>query len=188
MTVEEIEKLEELCESNEERYFLWYLLDLYNSGYIKTIERGVSIELLPKVLTTIPKLGKYGQKIKDKTMIVLGNKSYTPDYVVTWNDSAVMDEIVSFKLLHRPFFIDKDLKTYFEVKPVHDGNGISKREFKTTQKIAYWVKEIYIELVIPQEIFQKTFTPQRYLFTDSGRQKRKINWEVKNIKEWMKLN
>ena len=181
------ELLESLCESDEERYFLWYLFDLHNAGYIENIERGVSLELIPKVISIVPKFGKYGQVLKSKTMIALGNKSYTPDYVVTWTHKALTDLLISDKLLHSPFYAAGEVKkTYFEIKPIHDGNGISKREFKTTQKIAYHTLGIYVELIIPQKIFEKTFTPSRYLFTDTGRQKRKINWEVKTLEQWLK--
>lgn len=86
----------------------------------------------------------------------------------------------------------------FDVKPPASALRFSaklgsSREFPYNQKLVLERYGIYVNKVIPvgskECLFNKTFMPQRYLFTDSGKQERKINpkfhKEIITIDQWM---
>lgn len=69
------------------------------------------------------------------------------------------------------------VEIYFDVKPPSkalqfSGKLGSSRDFKFNQRMTYDRHNIYVNKVVPigtsTSLFNKTFTPKRYLFTDSG--------------------
>ena len=180
------ENPEYINQSLEEEYILWYFLELQEAGYVKKVSKGISIELYPKVTFTVPRFSKIGKQLKPQVKILLGNKSYTPDFIIEWEQKAVDDNIV-WKDFDYPFYVNKNAESTIEVKPDYDVKGISTREFKSTQKIAYHSIGLYVQCVIPVELFKKTFTPKRYLkCTLSNKQNRKLNYTPRTLEDWIK--
>lgn len=89
------------------------------------------------------------------------------------------------KLGQEMFIID----LWFDVKPpskalAFSGRFGSSRDFRYNQTLLYEKHKIVVNKVVPIDLFKKTFVPDRYLWTDAGKQPRKINFEYKTFKEW----
>lgn len=105
----------------------------------------------------------------------------------------------TYYYVQNPKEINSDWITVsFDVKPPASALRFSaklgsSREFPYNQKLVLERYGIYVNKVIPvgskECLFNKTFMPQRYLFTDSGKQERKINpkfhKEIITIDQWM---
>ena len=74
-------------DSDEEKYFSWYLDELIRAGYIKKAIYQPKAKLLSNSVYI-----KAEKKLKSKTNIVdfhlLREKRYTPDWLIEWNDCA----------------------------------------------------------------------------------------------------
>lgn len=180
------ENPEYINDSVEEEYILWYFLELMEAGHVDVITKGVSMELYPKVTYQISRSSKLGKQLKPIERILLGNKSYTPDFMVKWTEKAINHKIV-WDDFNYPFYIDGCFQSIIEVKPDYDLKGISTREFKSTQKIAYHSLGKYIQCVIPEVLFKATFTPKRYLkCTLNSKKNRKLNYTPRTLDDWIK--
>ena len=82
----------------------------------------------------------------------------------------------------------------FDVKPLStalqfSGSLGSSREFPYNQKLMLEHHNILVNKVVPignsNCLFAKTFTPERFFFTDGGRQGRKINFKTKTLEQYM---
>jgi len=60
-----------------------------------------------------------------------------------------------------------------------------ERLFKVNQKWMWQKHGVYVNLVKPQDLFQRTFTPKEYLRTPSGKP-RKLNWKPKSLFDFLK--
>jgi hypothetical protein len=70
---------------------------------------------------------------------------------------------------------DRDAYSYIEVKPLFDQNNMTRLAV-LNQK---WVMDkfgAFINIVIPEKLFDKTFTPKRYFTCDKSSTKRKIKY------------
>jgi len=171
-------------DSEEEKHFYWYLLELQDLGIVKNIQRSESFTLCEAVYS------------KNKTLFE--DVVYTPDFKC---------EVLKEKNLFQPFsnpmvssrarketrltFNDEINIAYFEVKPIIDVRG-KTTEVNLKRKWLYLRHKVFVELVkIPgssnkgSHLFKKTFTPIKYLSTPTGKQ-RKINYEFKSIREYFK--
>jgi len=113
---------------------------------------------------------------------------YTPDFIIFWSKKGI-DEFVyipgyeNVSVLspsRSPFIaIKKDgypgdkLISYIDVKGNFGRHGDAVK-FSILQKIIYSALKIYIEKIVPQKLFAKTFYPERYLWTDGATIKRRI--------------
>lgn len=101
----------------------------------------------------------------------------------------------SYYYLFNPNEINSDYVTVsFDVKPpakaLQFSNALgSSREFPYNQKLMLEKHKILVNKVIPigtsTSLFAKTFTPERFFFTDGGRPGRKINFKTKTLEQWM---
>lgn len=168
-------------DSYEEVWFSMWLEELKDAGYIKHWERNNSeIQITPSVYSSF----KQGSKVKTQT--ILQSFSYTPDFILKWDRSAkglLFNQINSDKIT-QPFIADKNLVSYVEIKPAFDKNNMT-RLFRQVQKFLYHTKSLYVNLIIPQKLFEKTFTPGEFLKTKTGKD-RKIKWELKDLNNFLK--
>jgi hypothetical protein len=171
--------------SKEELYFSWWLDELKEADYIN------SWEYEPKSFTLIDKV-KYGWskqlKTKEKHMesTLLNDLCYTPDFRIQWSHKGCNSPFVwqyKSKRSHA-FSILIGEVSYIDVKGTFDRNK-SNSTFSIIQKVMYDKRGILVEKVVPQKLFEKTFTPKRYLLTDGGGQARKIKWKVKSLEEYL---
>jgi len=173
-------------DSYEEKYIDWYLQSLLNNGYINKYEfHHKTYDLSIKV---VHRWKKKMKRVDDKLIntTVLQPHSYTPDVFIEWNkiaENVFYQNLTSSEKLTTPFVAQND-KSIWEIKGSFDFKNMTRL---VTLNIK-WVMEKYqeyIQIVIPDKIFDKTFTPPRYLLTDKSFKPRKLKYKnVRTIREF----
>lgn len=183
-------ELEDL-QSMEELYFLWYLCDLKDAGYVEdawyeddTFTLGKGYEKEYKVVM------KTKTKIKKET--VVKPTIYTPDFKIKWTEEAVgvfyMDYVAEERITYssKPVFsLGMDLTSYIEVKPDFDFNNMT-RYAKIKMNWLFQQTGVFTNLVKVPTVFKNTFTPDRYILTDNNKRTRQIKFKIKTIQEFVK--
>lgn len=154
-------------DSKEEQWFSWWLDELKERGYIFQYDRADSLAL-----------SEAHKELK------LRAHEYTPDFSVCWNIGALKKLNLNIPTMYWVGeYGEWDLAT-IEVKPSFDAHNMT-RLFKLNQKWVYQKYGIYVELVIPEKLFEKTFCPQRYLLTDGGKGLRKLKKSYLTVDEYI---
>lgn len=199
--------------NDHEQYFEWYLDELEAHGFIERYDREPETLLVvpPYIHQREKHLKKSENKIED--FALLSAMEYTYDYRIIWKDKAInifteiFDPEKPFKF-GQPHFISHwmmlegfhNLVSYVDVKPhfkaAQYNQGMSSfYTFPFIQKILLFTRSIYVNKVIPINsgrhgvntcLFAKTFTPNRYLFTDKASMKRKIKFRTVTISSYHK--
>ena len=190
-----------------EQYFLWYLNELKEAGYIKFFSR----ESFPILVTDDVKNKRYDFSLKNTVRVeeynLFRKNTYTYDYLIIWDKKA---KEIFYNLLddnpiriYCPFYACVDKKgehvSFCDVKPPSGamifGNNTTSYTFPILQKIIYTVYGIYVNKSIPiplmskgaiksgnkTALFNTTFVPKRYLLTDGGMQGREIKFKKQKI-------
>ena len=197
--------LPEGIDSKEEIYFEWWLNELFALGYVNSYKRAIQFKLLNKV--DIPTLKfkptkKEPNRFLPSTKNILKAWTYTPDYNILWNKKA---ENIFFTDIDTP--IDSTVTTYFyakltlngylsvvDVKPIAFRAGVTSTsvKFPHIQKLMMNVYNMYINKACPtgkKSLYDKTFTPDRYLLQDVKPNKRRISqWVVTTSENYIKEN
>ena len=173
-------------DSNEEKYIDWYLQTLLNHGYVDSYNfEDFSFPLSKKITHNWIKPMK---RVDDKEMetTILQPHSYTPDVVVKWDYSAkglFYQNLEDNEKITAPFVAQRN-ESIWEIKGGFDFQNMTRL---ATLNIK-WVMDKYgkyIQIVTPDKIFNKTFTPERYLLTDKSFKPRKLKYKnVKTIKQF----
>lgn len=181
-------------DSDEEIYAYWYFSELKQAGYVKEIETQPQPFDLSKPLKS-----SYVQQMKTRDKVIeeeiLKGHIYTTDLLITWDIKAkgilfdLIDGGTRFKERSSiKKFIAKhengEYISYVEVKPSFDQNNMT-RLAKINQKWVWASHGYYINIMIPQKWFANTFTPQRFLFTNKSGKPRKIDFAVKQLKQFL---
>ena len=194
-----------------EQYFLWYLNELKEAGYIKFFSR----ESFPILVTDDVKNKRYDFSLKNTVRVeeynLFRKNTYTYDYLIIWDKKA---KEIFYNLLddnpiriYCPFYACVDKKgehvSFCDVKPPSGamifGNNTTSYTFPILQKIIYTVYGIYVNKSIPiplmskgaiksankTALFNTTFVPKRYLLTDGGMQGREIKFKKQSLKEYV---
>lgn len=181
-------KLEEVngipVDSIGEVYFAWYFQELKDNGLVKEYKRGQSYLLSDSLVNNYVMQLKTKSKPAQET-ILMGH-SYNLDYEVEWTDEGVKHFCSKLgEKITKPFICTQDNKSYFEAKPIFDFNNMS-RLATLNIKWLYQKYGIYTQLVVPEKIFAKTFTPQLMLKTKTGKD-RKLNFKVRSLEQFLNL-
>lgn len=189
-------------DSKEEKYFELWLEELLSLGYIDSYNRCSSFELIPKAVIPVLKK-KPTTKEPDRLLLgtkhFLNNLSYTPDYDIYWNEKSLGIFVTNIDDL----FIDDKESTYFlgqstdlgiyscvDVKPIFFRTANSSSITFPLKKKMMWSKyKIYVNKTIPigkNELFCKTFTPERYLLQDLQPKPRSLGKRFKTNKKTKK--
>lgn len=178
-------------DSDEEWYFTWYMEELLNAGIIiKYKYHPGSKELSPQRNFKMEKVLKTKTNIIERELIAA--HEYTPDFVLHWNNQfrhIFFDEMFTiFKDANAPFIAtvgnNNLCYTPVEIKAAFDRNNMT-RAFRINQK---WILDkfnIYVDEIVPEKLFKKTFTPRRYLGTDKTNKPRKIDFTTKTLEEYI---
>lgn len=177
-------------DSQEEIAMLQWLHELKDNGYVTAITRASSL------LLSCPVINPYLEYKHLKTMVkevakeqkLLEKHIYTPEFLVEFSELGAKlfldnNSLSTGRKKERLFIETGGICAYFEVKPSFDQNSMT-RLFKINQKWVYDKYRIYINLVKPGELFEKSFTPLAYLKTPTGKDK-KINWSVRSLSEYI---
>jgi len=181
-----------LYDSDEEVYFSMWLDELKNAAYVhKWSKNKTPIQL------TKPLYNNYTQeialktktKIVQKRQVILQGSEYTYDFDVVWNRKAYgifYQYLGDNERIICPFIASGKIskpRSWVETKPVFDMQNMT-RLFINNRKFLWEQKKIYINLVVPQELFADTFTPVEYLKTKTGKN-RKINWLITRLNTYI---
>lgn len=164
--------------SMEELYFSWYLDEL---RFMNLID-GYDYEPEIIVLTNPVKIGK-------KTL--LREFTYTYDFKIYWSKENI--EIckkcglaidISDYGKYPSIFIMSNFISKIEIKADFSANNM-ERLVKQVIKFVYYLHNDYINLIKMPTLFKDSFTPNRYLLTDKTTTKRKIKFQVRNLKQYI---
>lgn len=183
----------------EEIYFYWWMKELQVHGYIQDIVlQPKSFELSGQVKVPYVKPMK---RVADKHLehLLLDSHEYTTDAQIIWNYTAV--GLFTFGLnqaTSRPHTKEEvklipanedgatgTLYSFIEVKPKFNMHNMI-REAKINQK---WVMEKYnrfVDIIVPEKLFKRTFTPERYLVTNISMKARKLDYDPITLSEFKK--
>lgn len=115
---------------------------------------------------------------------------YTDDLPGTGDFTNVYQETLFFS--SEKLVKDVDVDVYFDVKPPakaikFSGQLGSSRDFRFNQQLTWQRYGIWVNKVVPIELFDKTFMPKRYRYTDVSGKPRKLNKKFKTLDEWLSL-
>jgi hypothetical protein len=188
-------------DSNDEMYFHWYLMTLKEHNFI------LEYELQPKpFILSEPVVSQYVKpmkRVENKTLeyTILNGHIYTPDAQIIWNPRVAKN--VLYKDAYTFPFLDinpDEIKercdtlpfiatcgvSYVEIKPAHDFQNMT-RLVKLNQKWVFDKYKDFVNIITPQKLFNETFTPSRYFYTDKSPKERKINYKnIKTIDEFIR--
>lgn len=193
-----------------EGYFEWWLNELKENGYVKKYSRESFTFDIYKPL----KVNKYTKFYKTKKPLLeevnlLQKLTYTEDYTIEWDMSAykIFFEFYGDDIVYNAKFLamkpDGDFVypiSFVDVKPPakaarFTGSLTSSATFPIIQKILANDMGIYVNKIIPipmsgsgkgVALFNNTFTPRRYLFSDGMTKVRKQNYKVVMLQEFLK--
>jgi len=172
-------------DSTGEMHFYWWCEELQEKGFIKSIElqpEAFKLSDKKEVLYRL-KMIKVEDKILSKPII--NAHEYTPDVKITWDRRKSLDKFIfSFNSPFINFGKERiDLIkcchkgiTYIELKPEYDQNNMTRLAV-LNQKWVLDKMDIFVNIIIPEKLFEKTFTPKRYITCDNSSRKRKIEYE-----------
>lgn len=176
-------------ESFEELSFLYWAFELKNQGYIKSLRRAESFLLCDSMIHDF--VVNLKTKSKPASEIVMHGHSYTPEFIIEWEPKGrykLFDSLSNSAKYTAPLLAhiagDGTYWSSVEIKPMFDQNNM-ERLFKVNQKWMWQKHRVFVNLIRPQELFQKTFTPKEYLVTPTGKA-RKLNWKPKNLFDFLK--
>jgi len=182
-------------DSDEEEWTLMWLEELAMIGFVDKIERSEPIRLANPLYNTHTEIKILKTKSKEsiKRQKILDEHVYTSEFKVTLTEKA-MDIIAQFIATDNHSHITTPLLytwdkhgenriCYIEVKPEWDQNNM-ERLFKINQKWMWEKYQMYINLIKPLKLMEKTFTPFAYLTTATGK-KRLIHHEIRTLNEWL---
>lgn len=181
-------ELEDL-QSMEELYFVWWLCDLKDEGYVEDAWYEDDTFALSKGYSKL-----YTKRMKTKTKVeeeaVLPSLVYTPDFKIKWTEKArgvfYHDLVSEEKVTHgrKPLYsLGEDLVSYVEIKPSFDFNNMT-RYVKIKINWLFSEAGIFVNLVKVPDIFKSTFVPDRYFLTDEGKRTRQIKFKAKRITDY----
>lgn len=191
-------------DSWEEQYIEWYLQELREAGHI------LKYEYQPETFLLSP-VQKYSEVVtlKTKTRVdehsILQPHSYTPDYRIFWNSSAIgiFCKVLSEKSINECLKVDKSVNgnhkkakfwsqlhktgipvSVIDVKPVFDMQNMT-RQFVINQKWLYDKYDVYCQKVIHEDLFAKTFCPFRFTKTNKSMCDRKLKFKPVSLFEFL---
>lgn len=177
-----------------EMHFYWWLEELKEERYVSHIElQPTPFPLSERVSMSFTKRLKTKSQVKQFT--VMREHVYTADVLFWFTEKADGIFHVGFDT-ESPNHTKQELASlktvkdfgycYVELKPSFDQNNMTRLAV-LNQK---WVMEKYgkfINIVIPEKLFEKTFTPKRYLSCDKSNKSRKIKYDnVITLNEYLK--
>jgi len=168
----------ELLASNEEKWFYLWAIEAQNAGLIRNLDvQPDSWELIPRqsvqiTETKITRGGKETETTKDK--FLFHPHKYTADYA---------------------FFIDKYFTDAFwphtgyivvDTKGDYMTRG-STAEFSINQKLMLQIHGIYVNKIIPSDLFKKTWVPVRCRYTPVKKDEKKLFEGLPGIAEFLRM-
>jgi len=176
-------------DSNEEMYYSWYLDELRDAGFILDYKPQYIFQLSGDVNHSYTKPMK---RVDDKEIVysLMKGHIYTTDFVIRWTEKAkgifyedLLDPPPNTPLT-KAHYVVQDGIGYVEIKPKFDFKNMT-RLVKLNIKWVWNLHSKYVQIVVPEEMFKETFTPQRFLLTDKDMRKRTIKFKTRTLDEFL---
>jgi len=170
-------KFRDKFDSPEEWHFSLWLDQLKEAGYI------LEYQAHPEPFPLFEGLNHnyIDDKEKNKTESILQSHSYGADFLIVWDGPMLFHKTLNSvkrlgtgnKSLNTLIsqcegIHDEDLLThvsYVEIKPSFDKHNMT-RIARAHQQWVYAKYGTFVNIVTPTKHFEKTFTPDRYFYTD----------------------
>lgn len=156
----------EILDSTEEKWMAMWLEEMKHAGFIQMwcrVHQPTKIFEACKYYYTKTTVLKTKTKHEGKLFTLLNGLKYTPDFYVKWTDKALGTFVSHIGEEINPnswFYVDnQELDGWIEVKPIFDQNGKTAK-FSIIQKILWNTKEMFIDLIITEKLFEGTFMPK----------------------------
>lgn len=176
--------------SDEELFYLCWLSELCNAGYVdnawyesKTFELNDPYEKLYEVEL------KTGTRKKKETLIK-GTK-YTPDFKVEWTLKAVgvfyLDYVTPIKVMSKSkalFHLGESLVSHVEIKPDHNQNNMTSYA-RVKINWLFQTQKVYVNMIKVPTLFKDTFLPIEFTLTEKRRDPRQFKFATKNMTEYL---
>ena len=183
-------------DSEEEKIFYQWLLELYNKQIVKRIEPDrISFSIFDKV--EYDSFKKSGKKYVSVKKALIQEKIYTPDFIFELdNNYATQLGLERKEKPLLPLIISSDGMCYVDVKGAFTRNLTSSITFPDRQAMMYSKHSIYINKVIPYSkkkcLFKETFYPKSFISDQIykvGDKKgtSKLTGDVKTIDSFLKI-
>jgi hypothetical protein len=181
-------------DSNEEKYFSWYLDELLEAEYI-------SRWIFQPYTYRLSRIAKYNVTTQLKTRVGVKRLSlfraheYTPDFGIEFTPKSrrIFYNLINdgVDLRTAPFVANctHDIPYgIIEIKPSFDKNNMI-RLFRINQKWMWFQNKVYVQEVVVDKrngrgLFADTFTPTKYLLTPTGK-KRILHHKPKTLREFV---
>lgn len=200
-------------ENDGEKEFRWYLEELQQAGWIKQFTREAETFKVMDSFQHLREIHHKTKENALESFNLLQGINYTYDFRIIWNDCSlnIFTELYSkeghFRFGKPPFVSHRieiggrmEIVSYVDVKPHANamarsgGKSASYYTFPFVQKILMFFHGLYINKIIPSPaskkdgvntcLFATTFTPNRYVFTDGGKQFRKLHHRNVTLKSF----
>ena len=179
-------------DSDEERYFYWYLQELQKRKIVTYLKYHPKPFLLSERVSH-ECLEEKKTKTKHVDRFLMHPHSYQADFLIYWDpgyEGRLFMRLDGWLDLNYPFIANTNkLKEPFSVIDVkgsfagrHNNSAVT---FPLDQKWTYSKYKIYVQKIIPKDIFSHTFTPNKYLTTNKSGKARKISHEIKSLDEYL---
>jgi hypothetical protein len=181
-------------DSDEEKYFSWYLDELLQAKYI-------SRWVFQPYTYRLSRIEKYSvatqlkNKVGTKRLSLFRAHEYTPDFGVEFTPKSrrLFYNLIGdgIDLRTAPFIANYEHDTPYgivEIKPSFDRNNMI-RLFRINQKWMFFQNKLYVQEVVVDKkngrgLFADTFTPIKYLKTPTGKD-RTLKFKPKTLKEFV---
>lgn len=176
-------------DSKDEVYIEWYLQELKDAGIIADYWYHPDQYMLASA-TTKTELKQTRKGNKEKITSFKRAKTYTPDYRIIWNNHQMLrcydfvaENTITCNL--DGYFYAKKMVSNIDIKPIFAKRDSDTAKFSLIQTIMLDTHKVYVQDIVYQDLFAATFTPKRFLLTDSGNKERKINFNVRSLQEFL---
>ena len=183
--------------NKEELYFSYYLDELIKACLVENYTyEATKYELTPKYSYNYVKITELKTKTKreDKTKVIFQPMTYCPDFIINF---TVEGTIISGALDKNKVFItsNSSLTNTTDVKGAFAGKTNSTQyTFPLKQKYMYDKYRIYVQKIVPDTLFQKTFTPDKVILNEvykvncrNGKKGgSKLDYLPKSLKQYLK--
>lgn len=133
----------------------------------------------------------FNRKFINKLIGVINYPGMTlMDYNEVYPGSGEYDNVYQETLFYTTDVSDDYVVAWFDVKPPakvlqFSAKVGSSRDFRYLRTLLFNKEQIYVNKVVPIQLFQKTFMPARYRLTDKSGKPRKINGKFRSLREWL---
>lgn len=176
--------------SDEEWAFCAWCEEAFDNGLVKYAHYEIrEFTLHDNQRVMLDKTGKRGKKSDDKTLFTnTGSISYTPDFALMLTDKGV---VLLRDILPRGVQLGANRQLWIDTKGSGGKSG-SNQVFFLKQRMLWDRCGIFVEKVVPDKLFKKTWAPESLRWMEEGARKvptlNKIGRTCGTIGEFLEKN